>query len=138
MALSPETHALLDGRQERIAAALASLGESTGMPSEMQILSERVDRLMGRRKDRRPRAPDVSADIARIRGRRALREELRVSISEWQGRQRVELRQWHVPIGATEWKPKRHGIVLWPGTISALIAALAVAEDELSGPLPDA
>lgn len=137
MALSPETHALLASRQERIAQALASLGKAADMPSEMQTLAARISRLVERRPTLWRRGgstnPDASDVVARIRRVPHARDELRVSISEWQGRKRVELRQWHLPVECVEWKPKRHGIMIWPRSIAAVIAALAVAEDELSG-----
>lgn len=137
MALSPETHALLASRQERIAKALASLGHADDLPSEMQTLVARIARLVERRPTLWRRGgttePEASDVVARIRRAPDARDELRVSISQWQGRKRVELRQWHLPVECVEWKPKRHGIMIWPGSISAVIAALAVAEDELSG-----
>lgn len=139
MALSTETREALQERRCSLAAQLQDAGD-TASPRELrdlQYLARQVDSLL---KLQGAPAGDMGPDGAEHLARlcKSERAELRVSLREWKGQKRVELRQWYLPIDGSDWLPKQRGIGISARHLDAVIEALQLAKESLRGALPDA
>ncbi len=83
--------------------------------------------------------PPANQDVIIARIPKAKRFEVRVSVGEFKGKRRVDVRQWFVPNGTTEWWPTKRGVVVDEPTLAAIVDALQEAQRHFGGgALPNA
>lgn len=139
--MNPDTHQGLQEKRANLTARLHEL-ESGGPASsrelrDVQYLVRQLDALLKLESlPAEAAAPDGVVHLLRIA--KGARAEVRVSVCDWKGKKRIELRQWNLARGSGEWQPTRRGASFGPGDIEAVIGALQGAMESMNGALPDA